>query len=440
MRAIKSAAVPTLIAEARSMSTASRNLLDDASRGGQALVDVAPRAERDTAPRLPEQVRWLGPAVVKPVAVFVASRVLVLVTAMVATHRFATRGANPGRGPWPQLPGTSHPLLATLARWDSAWYVGIARVGYPSIGSLRHYPKQFAFFPLLPALIRWTSQITGLSPITAGILVSLTAGAVASVAVWHLTSALAGRAAADRAVLLVCFFPAAFVFSMPYAEGLIIAGVAGSLLAAHRHRWLWAGVLGSMVTAARPNAAVIVLALGWAAFRAVRDRREWRAIWAPVLSTAGILTGFGYLWFRTGDQLAWLNSEKFGWHDRVDWGVHTLRRTFDMVLSPHASLQPTGLLDLLAFAGVVFTVVGVVYLLRWDPPTSLLIYAIGAVGLAAASENIGLKPRLVLGAFPLIIALAVGVRGWAFRVLLAVSAVALVALSFVTFSNLSAAP
>ncbi len=404
-----------------------------APAGPRATDDVPPRPERGRG-------RDIGATVVKPVLIFAVSRLVVLATAMVATHRFTTRGVNPGRGPWPQLPGTSHPLLATLARWDSAWYVDIARVGYPSIGSLRHYPKQFAFFPLLPALIRWTSQVTRLSPITAGILVSLVAGALASIAVWHLTRALAGREAADRAVLLLCFFPAAFVFSMPYAEGLIIASAATSLLAAHRRRWVLAGILGSAATAARPNAAVLVVALLCAAVLAVRDRREWRALWAPVLSSAGIVTGFAYLWFRTGDRMAWLNSERLGWHDRVDWGATTIRRTFDMIVSPHASLQPTGLLDLIGLCGVIFAVVSVMYLIRWRPPLAVTVYALGATTLAASSMVIGLKPRLLLGAFPLVIAVAVGVRGRAFKVLLAGSAVALVALSFVTFSDLSAAP
>ncbi len=433
-------------APARSMRVASP---PGSAAPGSAATDPADvealPAEPVTVPRpSPTRLRarlaagWPGYG--RPLVVFAASRLVVLATAMVVTHRFTDRHVNPGRGPWPQLPGTSHPLLATLARWDSAWYVDIARIGYPSIGSLRHYPKQFAFFPLLPALIRWTSELTGLSPITSGIIVSLLAGAVACVAVWHLTAAFADRAAADRAVALVCFFPAAFVFSMPYAEGLIIGSVALSLLAAHRRRWVLAGILGSVATAARPNAGVIVLALACAALLAIRDRREWRALAAPLLSTAGIVTGFGYLWYNTGDPQAWLNSEKLGWHDSVDWGANTLKRGFDFLFHPHVSLQPTGLLDLFALFGLVFTVVGVVYLLRWRPPTPVIVYAVGAVVLAAASKNIGLKPRLVLGAFPLVIAVAVGVRGRAFRVLVVASAAALVAVSFVTFSNLSAAP
>src|SRR5207302_760700 len=97
---------------------------------------------------------------------------------------------------------------------------------------------------------------------------------------------LAGRRTARRATLLFCFFPGSIVFSMVYSEGVMIALAAGCLLALQQRRWLLAGVLGGLATAARPNAVVLVVACGWAAVDAV-VRRGWPA---PVTAyTAGVL-------------------------------------------------------------------------------------------------------------------------------------------------------
>ena len=61
---------------------------------------------------------------------------------------------------------------------------------------------------------------------------------------------------------------------------------------------------------------------------------------------------------------------------------------------------------------------------------------VGGAELARGND----RPRPLLVAFPIIIAIAASVRGWAWRVVLVASAVGLVALSLVSFLTLSAVP
>lgn len=411
--------------------------------------DVArPVLDDRPAPRIPQRPSLADAGrqfwgrhrrVLWPLTVYAASRLLVLVTAVAATlHLEQIR--DPGRGPWPRLPGTNYLLIHTLSRWDGAWYVRLAGRGYPSAAQLPTHLKEAAFFPLLPGLMRVMSAVTGLSLAMSGVVISLAFGALACVLVWHLTRSLADAAAADRAVLLLCFFPAAFVFSMPYAESLVIATVAGALIAVAHRRWVTAGLLAAVATAARPNAAPILLALACAAVVEIRRRPAWRPVAAPVLGSLGLASAFGFLWWKTGRPLVWLTAEHEAWHDRIDGGWNTLVRAVHMVTSPHASLESTGLLDLVGLLGLLFAVAGLVALWRWRPPLAVWVYGVSSIALAFASFNVGVRPRMLLSAFPLVVAVAIKVRGRLFAAMLTCSAVALVLLSLVTFTNVAAAP
>ena len=96
--------------------------------------------------------------------------------------------------------------------------------------------------------------LTPLTPLEAGITISLLTGLTAMIGVWYLVREFAGPAAADRATLLVALFPGSFVFSLVYSEGIVITCVAFGLLALLRHRWWVAGLLGLVATATTPVA------------------------------------------------------------------------------------------------------------------------------------------------------------------------------------------
>jgi hypothetical protein len=67
--------------------------------------------------------------------------------------------------------------------------------------------RTLAFFPGYPLLIEAGSSLTGLSPALVGIILSVLAGAAASVVLWLLAEHVADARTANRAVLLFCFLP-----------------------------------------------------------------------------------------------------------------------------------------------------------------------------------------------------------------------------------------
>jgi hypothetical protein len=81
-----------------------------------------------------------------------------------------------------------------------------------------------------------------------------------------------------------------------------------------------------------------------------------------------------------------------------------------------------------------------VALWRWRPPGPVVVYAVVAAALAVGSHTIGARPRLVLAAFPLVMAVGHQLRGWAFAAALGVSAGLAATLAVVSFTTLAATP
>ncbi len=160
-------------------------------------------------------------------------------------------------------------LAAPAARWDSDWYLVIARFGYhPELGSLT--AGRTAYFPLYPLGMRAIS-VLGPPLILAGVLLSLAMFMGALYGVHRLTAlelarsrrpALAGRGAEDAArlaVLSLAFAPMAFFFSAVYNESLYLAIGVALFWSARHGRWWLVGVLGALAGATRSTGLVLIL-------------------------------------------------------------------------------------------------------------------------------------------------------------------------------------
>ena len=394
-----------------------------------APAPVAPRR------RLAGRCDWL----LRPLLLFCLSRLLVLLSSA-AGALLATRAGEPlVDGPWPEVASTGIGAVDGLLRWDSAWYLHIAEGGYgPGSPDARN-----AFFPLLPVLVRLVASVPGVGGLVeAGLLVAHVAGAAATVLVWLLGRRLADRDAADRMAALFAFFPGSAVLSMVYAEGLLVALAAGTLLALHRRQWLVAGLLAAVATSSRPNAVAVAAACAWAALAAVAwprrwasvhiravapgairmrlpRRRQWGALVAPVLAPVGLLAFLGYLAVRTGDRAAWFSAQRAVWGERVDLGGQ-VDRVLLVIGDPASPLG--GLNTWLPVVGMAVMALGWAALAAWRPGGAVIAYTAAACALVLVSATIGARPRMVLAAFPLVMALAYVVRGPAFSGLLAGSA------------------
>jgi Gpi18-like mannosyltransferase len=292
-------------------------------------------------------------------------------------------------------------LVKQFRAWDGGWYLSIATHGY-----VRHIPPgtgnpaqaNVAFFPLFPILVRAVHTVTGMGLERSGAAVVCVFGAGASVGFWLLVRRLRDEATADRAVALFVFFPGTIVFSLLYAESVALCFAIFCCLFLLERRWVLAGLCGALATAARPNAAGVVVAAAIAAVFAFRERRSLRPFVALVLAPLGAIAFFLFLWSWTGSWRSWNDVQRRGWHDRFVWDqswidIHRWLR------HPWHDVSLTVIV-----LSTIFGVIALVLLLRTAMPVWLKAYAL--VALAFTMTSLGMRPRFILMAFPVFIALA----------------------------------
>ena len=354
-------------------------------------------------------VRRPGAWLVRPLVIFAVARALTWATLIVCaavTHRSLARVVN---------------------RWDSRWFIRAAVGGWPS-----HLPhvdghvaaSTVAFFPVYPLAVRWLGDLTGLSPLASGLTVTTVTGLTATVGVWMLVRHYDDQAAADRATLLVAVFPGAFVLSLAYSEGITVTCVAFGLLALLTRRWVVAGILGLVATATIPIALAFEVSCLWCAYRAVVGRRNWRALAAPVLTPLGFVAYQVWLWQHTGNLRAWELTERGGWKSYASFG-YALDTVGHMLRDPVAN-NKTGFL---LFGGMVVAGLGTVVAIRQKMPWPMVLYGVTAALAASVAAPVGLRPRFVFIAFPLIIAIGIWLRGRVYAAAVTISIVALIALT-----------
>ena len=231
---------------------------------------------------------WSGPVLVP----WLVSRLVVSATLMVVGARSVS----------------AIPDYTRLVMWDGNWYRIIATSGYgpaPHAGMWSTWP----FFPLLPALV-WLLRQLG-APYTVALLVwSNTAAFVAFTGVHRAAGMFTTARAARWAVWLTALFPGAITLVMAYPDSLYLAGTVWAFVYLARHQPARAGLAAAIATAARPNGAVVLVALTVAALDSTATSRGRRI--ALVIGPSAVLLAGWLAWLRhaTGDPFVFLHAKQ----------------------------------------------------------------------------------------------------------------------------------
>ena len=224
-----------------------------------------------------------------------------MVVALVAVALFGVHSGNEGNF---DVPSLTHPLggaFASLARWDSTWYLGIAHGGYSGAGSA-------AFFPLYPLLVR--SVVAVSSPaalLVASFVVSLACLFGALRVMERLVTLELGSEVGRRSVLLLAFFPGALWLGVPYSESLFLLLSVAAFWFARTDRWALAGLMAALASATRSAGIVLVLPLLLLSWRR-RPRRLQNLAWIG-LAPLGLFAYSVYLSLSMGDGFAYLHLQ-----------------------------------------------------------------------------------------------------------------------------------
>jgi len=341
----------------------------------------------------------------------------------------------------PPIPGHGFPDyrgFEAFTRWDSDWYLRIARIGYYYDGP--HKQSAVNFFPGYPAMIRLVRTVLR-NYIVAGVVVTYLSGAAAVVLLHRWCSGAFGSRAAKMAVLLLALYPFAFyLFGTVYSDALFLAAALGAfVLLEADHPWL-AGAVGALAVATRPAGPAVVIGLTIRAlelrgvlggapghflrggepaaaghrtpfFPRLRLRRlNWRDA-GVLLSVLGLVAFCLLLWHDFREPFAFAKvSGVEGWGRR--WDAHTLLK-----IDFYDRLQGTphfGFIHIYLGAQALFTVIGVALIplvirrLGWGygayTATAILMPAI-------PSANFLGMGRYILAAFPCFAVVAAALAG-----------------------------
>jgi hypothetical protein len=342
-----------------------------------------------------------------------------------------------------------HAILGELAHWDGVWYRAIANHGYPHHVTGRQ--TNLGFFPLFPVTIWILTPVVEIATTharlwastVAGLLISGVGGWIASLFVYRLADGWWGRQTARRAVVLFIVFPGAVVFSMDYSEGLLLPLAAGCLWALQQRRWWLAGLLAAFGTAVQPAGLVITLMCMTAAADELR-RGGWRsrgfraAVGTTAFSGLGALAFMGFLWAWTGTPFATYITQHRGWDEKTDplALVHLTTRLANELAPAHFNhpvIDPNLIVGLLGVPVLVVMLV-LAWRSRKEMSHPALIWTAAIAFLAVTSEYVPPNPRLLLTAFPGLMAIARWCTGRRYAVVIAVNAFLLLLLGAMTFT------
>ena len=291
---------------------------------------------------------------------------------------------------------------------DVNWYVGIAEHGYDQMPFNAEVPRNWAFFPLFPLLLRLASYVTGEFVIT-GMALSHICFFLA-LFLLHRVTLLWGFSAddADRSLFYVAVFPTSYFFSLPLPEPLFLMLTVASFYFAKSERWWLAGLAGAFASATRTTGVLLLPALAvlyWEMYRPLGSIRTWRKNGlALLLVPAGLLSFMIYLYVITGNALAFKDSMA-AWGRKAGFFFSPL---FDYLRYP-AEIAAHWDFKLLNFSAVVLAFACGIALLK-RRQFALATYTLLAVLVALSSALLQSQARYAMVVFPVYITLAMAGR------------------------------
>lgn len=331
----------------------------------------------EAAPPAPARIDWrrVLPTVL---AVFIATRVLVLIIAMVVE----TSLPSDDRGPsWDH-----RPVLFSLTGSDAVYYLGIAADGY-HVEPVRDAYRDWVFFPLYPATVKVASVLTLGDIGLAAVLVSNGAFLAAMLALYALSRRHLDHETSLRSVTYLAIAPGAVAFAMAYGDSLFLLLSVGAFLAAEHRRWAAMGILVGLATLTRlPGVLLVIplLVLQWQAFGRPRLPMAWLAL-GP-LALVGLAA---YQGFAIGDPLGFL-------HAQGAWNIPPLLSS-DTPATGAALFSPLPWLLIATLLGYTFLFV----FMRVDRiRLPYVVYAVVAVITVIASGRLQSVGRYLAVAFP----------------------------------------
>ena len=321
-------------------------------------------------------------AVIRILAVFLVTRAIVLLVALVL------EGSIPLGYHGPTF--TTAPILGSLTGEDAIYYLGIARDGY-HLQPVANGHYDWAFFPLFPLATKIASVLTLGNVALAGVLVSNAAFLGAMLVLYRLSVRHLGHATSVRSVTFLAIAPGAVAFALAYSDSLFLLVAVAAFLAAERRQLVLAGVLYGLATLCRlPGLFLGVPLLALLLSDGGRPARSWAWLLLGPLALAAF---YGYLGWLTGDLLANL-------HAQATWDIAPVLSDPTPVNTTDAPVAAFSILPLLLIGTLLVYTFLFVYIRGDRIPLPYAILAIVSLGTVIGSLRLQSVARYLVVAWP----------------------------------------
>ncbi|MFH0725363.1 MAG: mannosyltransferase family protein [Pseudomonadota bacterium] len=306
-------------------------------------------------------------------------------------------------------------------RWDSYWYLDIAKNGYYLRGE-----KDIAnivFFPLYPLLMRMLAPLAGGNLVVSGWIVSSLFLVLATGMLVRLTQTHHPDIDPLLPVVFLLAYPTAFILNAVYSESLFLFLSLAVVYYARQQRFLLASVFAAFASATRIAGLflcvlLLVEILQAYGFRSLFSRRVLPLALAP----SGAVAFFSYHWIAFGDFFLYLKVE-------FNWG-----RDFEMAASDFVARNNAYLVNMAndLFFLAMGIVIGIVALRRLR--ISYGVYMLVSMGIALSSGTTLAVARYSMMLFPIYL-FAASIGSITGRSAWLLSSVLLLALNIISFAN-----
>jgi hypothetical protein len=309
--------------------------------------------------------------------------------------------------------------LRALCVYDCNAYERLALNGYegrPS-GFDKGDANNWAFFPFYSILVWVVNRITGLSMLVGGSILTCLLTVWAAILSWPLFDNK------FRAYFLFCFFlflgPFSYYFSTLYTEALFILLTASGFVLLKQRDYVAAGATGALMSATRSTGLLFAAAILIAAFQNhLKDGGTiggfFRTLWkrtdlllAVALVPVGICCFAIYLWFHSGDALAFAHIQRAwgrAFADPFNNLYLTMKLQFDN--GNYSTISTDLAFGLAAIAGMALSGV-----MAWKGKWDWAIFSLFGV-LLPLSTNAYSMLRFVVGLGPVLITAALLLSRW----------------------------
>jgi Gpi18-like mannosyltransferase len=285
--------------------------------------------------------------------------------------------------------------ISLHTRWDSFWYLDIAKNGYSFLGPEKL--SNIVFFPLYPFLIRITSLLTAGNFVLAGWILSIIFLFLALFYFFKLIKEFHPEADPHLAIIFLLIFPTAFFLNAIYTESLFLFLSLATFYYGLKKKFISAGIFGLLASLTRITGLLLFIPLIWEYLRNYSFQLKSffnLKVWPIFLIPLGTLGFFLYHYFKFGDFFLFFKVEYW-------WGrMFKLNKDHFLLFS-----QPAIVNFILDVFFVVFALI-VLYFTFKKLRVSYGLYILTTIGVSLSTGTLMSIGRYILVLFPIYILLA----------------------------------